>query len=40
MRCDLCRDGCGLLVSGDWSAHYGQVEVTFEVDLPARLRRG
>jgi hypothetical protein len=38
MRCDLCRRGCTLVVSGDWHAHCEQVEFDFRVDVPALFR--
>jgi hypothetical protein len=33
MRCDICRDGCRLVVAGSWSAHAGQVEFDIQIDL-------
>jgi len=39
MRCDLCRRGCCFVAAGDWSAHAEQVDVTFEVRLPAAFSR-
>jgi hypothetical protein len=38
MRCDICRGGCNLAVSGGWHAHVGQVEFDIKVDLPSLFR--
>jgi hypothetical protein len=38
MRCDICRDGCTLVASGDWHAHAGQVTFDIEVELSAMTR--